>query len=106
MKFLSGLLCAALLVACGSNKPEGSFVQGESGVVVTPASGNARRVRLEVRSDRIVRVTAVADENLDLPASLVVVEPKPAAVPFKVERRGNDLALTTAQLVAHVSLAP
>src|SRR6188474_3055783 len=105
MKFLSGLLCAALLVACGSKAPEGSFVQSESGVVVTPASGNAKRVRLEVRSDRIVRVTAVADENLELPASLIVVGTRPAAVPFKVERQGNDLSLATAQIVAHVSLA-
>jgi alpha-D-xyloside xylohydrolase len=105
MKLLSGLLCVAVLVACGSKTPEGSFVQSESGVVVTPASGSAKRVRLEVRSDRIVRVTAVADENLELPASLVVDGPKPAAVPFKVERQGDDLALTTAQLVAHVSLA-
>ena len=105
MKFLSGLLCAALLVGCGSKAPEGSFVQSESGVVVTPASGNAKRVRLEVRSDRIVRVTAVADENLELPASLIVVGTRPAAVPFKVERQGNDLSLATAQIVAHVSLA-
>ena len=105
MKLLSGLLCVAVLVACGSKTPEGSFVQSESGVVVTPASGSAKRVRLEIRSDRIVRVTAVADENLELPASLIVDGPKPAAVPFKVERQGDDLALTTAQLVAHVSLA-
>ena len=43
-------------------------------------------MRLEVRTDRIVRVTAVADGNLELPASLIVAGPKPAAVPFKVER--------------------
>ena len=73
MKFLTGLLCAALLAGCGAKAPEGSFVQDESGVVVTPAAGNARRVRLEVRSDHIVRVTAVADENLELPASLMVI---------------------------------
>ena len=105
MKLLSGLLCVAVLVACGSKTPEGSFVQSESGVVVTPASGSAKRVRLEIRSDRIVRVTAVAVEDLELPASLVVDGSKPAAVPFKVERQGDDLALTTAQIVAHVSLA-
>ena len=105
MKFLSGLLCAALLVACGSKTPEGSFVQVENGVVVTPASGSAKRVRLELRSDHIVHVTAVADENLALPASLIVTGAKPAAVPFKAERQGDDLALTTPRLVAHVSLA-
>ena len=105
MKFLSGLLCVAVLVGCGSKTPEGSFVQSESGVVVTPASGSAKRVRLELRSDHIVHVTAVADENLALPASLIVTGARPAAVPFKAERQGDDLALTTPRLVAHVSLA-
>jgi len=105
MKILSGLLSVLLLSACVQKTPEGSFVQNEAGVVVTPASGTAKRVRLEVRSDRIVRVTAVADENLDLPASLIVVGAKPPAVAFKVQREGNDLALTTGRMVAHVSLA-
>ena len=95
MKILSGLLSVLLLCACAQKTPEGSFVQNEAGVVVTPASGTAKRVRLEVRSDRIVRVTAVADENLELPASLVVVGAKPPVVAFKVQREGDDLALST-----------
>src|SRR5262245_34356869 len=99
MKNLSGLLCVVLLAACGAKTPEGTFVQNEAGVIVTPAAGNAKRVRLEVRTDRIVRVTAVADENLELPASLVVVNPG-APAPFKVEREGNDLLLITSQLIA------
>ncbi len=105
MKILARLLCVALLVGCAEKAPEGSFVQGTTGVVVTPAAGNAKRVRLEVRSNRIVRVTAVADENLELPASLMVVpatEPTPS---FMVERKGDDLMVSTALVVAHVSLA-
>src|SRR5688572_31198946 len=105
MKLLSGLLCVAVLVACGSKTPEGSFVQSESGVVVTPASGSAKRVRLEVRSNRIVRVTAVADENLELPASLMVVPTTEPVPSFMVERKGDDLMVSTALVVAHVSLA-
>ena len=104
MKILSGLLCVALLAGCGAKTPEGTFVQNEAGVIVTPASGNAQRVRLELRSERIVRVTAVADENLELPASLVVNAPA-APVAFKVERKDDSLALSTSQLIAHVSLA-
>src|SRR5262249_40948854 len=60
--------------------------------------------RLEVRSERIVRVTAVADENLQLPASLIVTAPATPGA-FKVERKDQDLALSTSQLIAHVSLA-
>jgi len=104
MKILARLVCVALLVGCTEKSPEGSFVQDATGVVVTPAAGDARRVRLEVRSDRIVRVTAVADENLELPASLMVVPAAAAAPTFKVERKDADLTLSTAALIAHVSL--
>src|SRR5262245_35861254 len=105
MKVLARLVCVALLVGCAQKAPEGSFVQDATGVVVTPAGGDAKRVRLEVRSDRIVRVTAVADENLELPASLMVVPAAGAAPEFKVERKDTDLAVSTAAIVAHVSLA-
>jgi alpha-D-xyloside xylohydrolase len=105
MKILARLLCVALLAGCAGKIPEGSFVQDATGVVVTPASGDAKRVRLEVRSDRIVRVTAVANESLELPASLMVVPSTAGAPTFKVEKKDGDLAVSTAAVVAHVSLA-
>ncbi len=105
MKILSGLLCVLLLAGCGSKTPEGAFVQDAAGVVVTPAAGDAKRVRLELRSERIVRVTAVGDDNLQLPASLIVGASSAPPVAYKLERKGDDLALATSQLVAHVSLA-
>jgi len=104
MKLLSRLLCIVLLASCASQAPEGSFAQTADGVVVTPASGSAKRVRLEVKSDRIVRVTAVPDENLDLPKSLMVVEAPATPVAFKLEKRDGEVVLETTQLIAHVSL--
>ena len=74
MKNLIQCLCVVVLAGCAADAPEGSFVQSETGVVVTPAQGATRRVRLEVRTDRIVRVTSVNDRNLDLPKSLMVVD--------------------------------
>ena len=62
-------------------------------------------MRLEVRTDRIVRVTSVNDENLDLPKSLMVVDSNAPPPSFKVEKRDGDVVLETAQLVARVSLA-
>lgn len=105
MKILARLLCVALLSGCAGKAPEGSFVQDANGVVVTPAAGDAKRVRLEVRSDRIVRVTAVAGESLELPASLMVVPAGAAAPAFKVEKKDGDLQVSTAAVIAHVSLA-
>ena len=105
MKILARLLCVALLAGCAEKAPEGAFEQNATGVIVTPASGDAKRVRIEVRSNRIMRVTAVANEDLELPASLMVVPGAAAAPTFMVERKDDDLAISTAVLVAHVSLA-
>jgi alpha-D-xyloside xylohydrolase len=105
MKILTTLLSVALLCACTAKAPEGTFTQNELGVIVTPATGTAKRVRLQVRSDGIVRVTAVADEKADAPESLMVVAANAAAPEFKVTRAGGDVLLTTKQLIAHVALA-
>ena len=104
MKMLSRCLCVVLLAGC-SGAPEGSFVQNESGLIVTPADGPQRRVRLEVRTDRTIHVTAVADGNLDLPRSLMAVDPVGDQASWKVTRREGAVVLTTSRLVAQVSLA-
>jgi alpha-D-xyloside xylohydrolase len=102
---LSCLLCAFVLAGCAADAPEGSFVRDETGLVVTPAIGEQRRVRLEVRTDRTVRVTSVADGNLDLPASLMVVDSSAPQPSWKVERHAGEVVLSTSRLSAHVSLA-
>src|SRR5262245_1300595 len=110
MRFLKALACAALLAGCSKTPaPQGSFEKTERGVIVTPAEaaeGQSRRVRLEVRNDRIVRVTSVVDaKNLEVPKSLMVVDSTMSPATFKVERRGDEVVLETSRLVAHVSLA-
>jgi alpha-D-xyloside xylohydrolase len=105
MKILTSLMCVLVLAGCAADKPEGSFVQNETGVVVTPADGGSRRVRLEVRTDRIVRVTSVADANLELPQSLMVIAAADKPPAFQVEKREGDVVLQTSQVAAHVSLA-
>jgi alpha-D-xyloside xylohydrolase len=104
MKNLARWLCVVVLAGCSAEAPEGSFTQSETGVVVTPADGQLRRVRLEVRTDRIVRVTSVVDGKLDLPKSLMVIDTAAPPPAFKVEKREQDLQLETAALIAHVSL--
>ena len=104
MKILIKCLCVLVLAGCAAEAPEGSFVQSDTGVVVTPAQADSRRVRLEVRTDRIVRVTSVNDKNLDLPKSLMVVDSNASPPSFKVEKRDGDVVLETAQLTARVSL--
>jgi len=104
MKMLTRWMCVLVLAGCAAEAPEGSFVQDEAGIVVTPASDATRQVRLQVRTDRIIRVTST-DAKTESPKSLMVVDaaPKPAA--FKVEKRDAEVVLETSQIAAHVSLA-
>ena len=105
MKLLSCLLCAFVIVGCAADKPEGSFVQNDAGLVVTPADNQQRRIRLEVRTDRTIRVTAVADGNLELPKSLMAVASTDGTASWKVTKGEGEVVLATSRLVAHVSLA-
>ncbi len=101
----SRLLWVIALAGCTSATPDGSFVQNERGIIITPADNSQSRVRLEVRTDRTVRVTSVDDANLELPKSLMVVDAAEAMPAFKVEEREGEVVLTTDRLSAHVSLA-
>jgi alpha-D-xyloside xylohydrolase len=105
MKLLSCLLCAFVIAGCAADKPEGSFERNEAGLIVTPAEHQQHRVRLEVRSDRTIRVTAVADGNLELPKSLMAVDFRDPSASWKVTKGEGEVVLATSKLVAHVSLA-
>jgi alpha-D-xyloside xylohydrolase len=83
---------------------QGGYERIESGLVVTPAEGPARKVRLLVMSDRIVRVTAVPTENLAAPESLMVIARPASDVPFEVAQEGDRVTLSTARVNAEISL--
>jgi alpha-D-xyloside xylohydrolase len=104
MRFITVAASLALLAAC-SKAPEGSFVQEGASVIVTPASQDQRRVRLEVRTDRIVRVTKVNDGNLELPKSLMVVDAASAPPAVKAVKKDGVVEVATGKVVARVSLA-
>ena len=73
------------------------------GVVVTPDSGPAERVRVLVYGDGQFRVTAVPGATFDLPESLVVVaEPQGE---FSVQEGAATLTLATPSARAEVRLA-
>ena len=94
----------AMFVLAGCAKPD-NFEKTADGIIVTPAQGPAKRVRLQVVSDRIVRVTAVPGESLQLPESLMVVAKPAADVKFSVARAGDKVVLKTARVTAEVALA-
>lgn len=102
MRFLKIAACAALLVAC-AREPEGTWVQDGASVTVTPATG--KRVRLEVRTDRIVRVTSLVSGEFDLPKSLMVVDAQTGPPKFQARKNGDHVEFDTGKVVARVSLA-
>ncbi|HTU67692.1 MAG TPA: hypothetical protein VMF52_17205, partial [Steroidobacteraceae bacterium] len=104
MRLITVAASVLLLAAC-SKAPEGTFVQEGTSVVVTPASGPQRRVRLEARTDRIVRVTAVNDGNLVVPKSLMVVDAAGDKPAVTVTKKNDAVELDTGKVVARVSLA-
>lgn len=80
------------------------FQKQSDGVIVTPRTGPARRVRLQLISERIVRVTAAPVESLALPASLAVTAQPRSDIEFKLSANGDQVTLQTARLSARVSL--
>jgi alpha-D-xyloside xylohydrolase len=102
MRLLRIAACAALLAAC-AREPEGTWTQEGASVSVTAASG--KRVRLEVRTDGIVRVTSQVAGDIDLPKSLMVVDSKNAPPKFEARKNGDQVELDTGKIVARVSLA-
>lgn len=82
----------------------GRFEETADGVIVTPAAGPAGRVRLQVMSDDIVRVTAVPGEELSLPESLMVTAKPAADGGFTVTASEGDVLLETPEVTARVAL--
>ena len=97
---LAQLLAASALAGASSAwAAPGAYEKTADGVVVTPASGPAKRVRLQVMGDRIIHVTAAPDSNLDLPTSLMVIA-KPQAGGFTVAEKAGEVTLSTGKAAA------
>ncbi len=96
------LLTAALFCGCGSGKYE----KTDGGIIVniSPEKENdLRRVRLQVFSDKIIRVTATPDKKFAPDASLVVVKPEVKA-DYKIEETDSTVSVVTPAVRATVSL--
>jgi alpha-D-xyloside xylohydrolase len=122
MKYgLIGLASICLLQACsdktatessGKTEATQSASQVETqvektadGVVLTLAQGAVKKVRLQVMSDKIIRVTALPGENFGvLPQSIQVVA-KPGATQFTVDQQADKVLVKTSQVTAEVALA-
>ena len=97
-------LGVALLVASSSANSAGTYRTTADGIVVTPATGPEKTVRLQVYGERIVRVTASPTAAQDSPASLMVVA-RPLRGGFTVSQAAGEVILSTGKVRAIVDLA-
>ncbi len=101
---LLGWAVLAAVLATGAARASGAVEKISDGLIVTPYSGAARRVRIEVLTPEIFRVTAFPGSNLTLPKSLMAVRTAGSHVSFTVRRTGNSVWLSTVELTAQVRL--
>ncbi|MDE2184558.1 MAG: DUF5110 domain-containing protein [Alphaproteobacteria bacterium] len=88
-----------------AEQPAANWQKTDDGVVVSPTGGAAKRVRLVVMTDTIIRVSATADESFNLPKSLMVTASPQSGVKFDVAANGDTLTLKTGRIAADVSLS-
>ena len=102
LKIATAVAALGLTVACSSTDdvmslfkdkpppaaPAPRWAKTETGVVVMPTDAAAKKVRLDVMTDSIIRVAAAPTESLDLPKSLIV-EAAPAGAPFDAVSDGE-----------------
>ncbi len=84
-----------------------SFTKTSDGIVVTPTntvlSGNTSNIRLQVITDKIIRVTAVAGKTFPTEESLITVYSPHPVNNWTAEAAGDSVVLKTAALKATIS---
>ncbi|MBO9543756.1 TIM-barrel domain-containing protein [Caulobacter sp.] len=93
----------ALMASTSAFALDGGFEKTADGVVVTPASGPAKKVRLQVMNDRTIRVTASPTDSIDAPQSLMVIA-QPKTSGFTVSEAAGKVVLKAGKATAEVTL--
>jgi alpha-D-xyloside xylohydrolase len=100
------LLWSVLIAGIAGCSEKKLFRKFENGVVVIPVSptGGAKKVRLEVVTDQIIRVSVTPTDSFSTGLSLMRV-PVPAKPTWTLKESSDELILSTNSLRAHVSLS-
>ena len=99
----SAAFSLALMASTSAFALDGGFEKTADGVIVTPASGPAKKVRLQVMGDRAIRVTASPTGTIDAPQSLMVIA-QPKTSGFTVTESGGKVVLKAGKATAEVTL--
>jgi alpha-D-xyloside xylohydrolase len=100
------LITLVLLDACAQDSNHANhFEKSSTGVVISPDEGAAKKVRLEILSPKVIRVTAFPSESTQLQPSLMAVGQAGSSVPFSVVEANGTVSVKTDDVLAEVSLA-
>ncbi|HDR90097.1 MAG TPA: DUF5110 domain-containing protein [Bacteroidetes bacterium] len=98
---LAGALLPLFLTSCGSSPVR----KTSNGIIVSPQAAPANEsVRLQVITDRIIRITSVPGKEFPETESLMAVAEPPETAEFSVERNNGAVSLQTSTLQVNVSL--
>lgn len=102
MKPTKTLLVSAALILGAMGAQAADFVQNGNFLTVQlkqHQNYGPSQIRLQVVSDRIIRVQATAEQSFRSKQSLIIV-PQNSKAQYKVEEQGDDLIITTAAMRA------
>lgn len=95
--FIFSLMSAAMIVSCSDTDVK---VNGQQ-VTVKVQQGDAKLVRLEVMGEKIIRVSATAEDKFADPQSLIIV-PQHNRTEFKMNEQGDTVSVSTSAVTANV----
>jgi alpha-D-xyloside xylohydrolase len=101
----AGADAAPLAPALVAGRKDSAVSKIPDGILIAPATGAAKRVRLQVVSPTIIHVTAFPGDDLALPASLMAVRTGSTQVAFSVRQAAGVVALSTGRLTALIRLS-
>lgn len=102
MKLTKSLFVSAVLFLSAIGAQAAGFVQNGNYLTVQlkqHQNYGPSQIRLQVVSDRIIRVQATAEQSFRSKQSLIIV-PQKGKANYKVEEQGDDLIITTAAMRA------
>lgn len=102
MKLTKSLFVSAVLFLSATGAQAAGFVQKGNYLTVQlkqHQNYGPSQIRLQVVSDRIIRVQATAEQGFRSKQSLIIV-PQNSKAQYKVEEQGDDLIITTAAMRA------
>ena len=102
MKLTKSLFVSAVLFLSATGAQAAGFVQNGNYLTVQlkqHQNYGPSQIRLQVVSDRIIRVQATAEQSFRSKQSLIIV-PQNSKAKYKVEEQGDDLIITTAAMRA------